>query len=112
MNDINLNQLNDSFWEIISKCSISILNNDDSLVDTYIYEDIDIDIETYFQDEYLCKLYTNGYINKEVFNKSKELKKIVQNLILKKRWSPLNIREDKDWESMFNLADEILKNKL
>lgn len=105
--NLDLDDLYNSYLEIIDDLHIMFETSSDSQIEKYLDDNAEIAIETIFHKVNLEKLYTNNYISRDVFFKSKRLYKLVRKLQDTEYWSLESVKTLKEWKEIFEVTQKL-----
>lgn len=97
------------FEYVLNQCGKFLLNSNDKIVETCIFEDFDIGLRGDISDENLEIFIEEGWINEEIMEKCLQLRALFLNIAEKQSmlWSPQAVKNSKEWLEILNLSDEI-----
>lgn len=81
------------FLETLKECNKDMVEMSDEDIETYIFEDFDIDIISVFYKDVLKEFRDNGYINDIIYKKATMLRKKVLLLQHKDFWNIESFRK-------------------
>ena len=103
------NQKYMSFYNTINKSCTDFSLEKESVIETYIFEDLNIDIRCYLSEENLTLFLERGLITEDIKEKCLELKTIFYSLEVKypELWNIDSVKNSVHWRKFFNKAKEI-----
>jgi hypothetical protein len=107
MDQISDKELLELFNDTLNKCGIYLLNEDDEIIQSNIYEDFDIGVHSFLHLDSLQKLYDKNLISIGKLNKSILLHSKVIDLQNLYEWKFEYFRISEKWKEIMILSDEI-----
>ena len=97
------------FVYALNQCGKFLLNSDDKIIETCIFEDFDIGLRGDISDENLEIFIDEGWINEEIMEKCLQLRTLFFNISEEQSllWNPHAVKKSKEWLEILNLSDEI-----
>jgi hypothetical protein len=111
MQNISLNKLFDLYNDTLCKCGIYLLNEEDEIINYNIFEEFDIGVISFLQEDSLQKLLDGKLINQLEFVNSLKLRYMVLNLQNSNEWNIKSLRTSTNWFKVMVLADKIKRFK-
>ncbi|MEK6507437.1 hypothetical protein [Myroides sp. C4067] len=112
MKEISEEQLYSYFLETLNCCGTFLLDRNDDEIEYLIFEVFDINVRTFFYCDTLIKLLTNKRISIETYEKAERVRCLYLSTEGTDLWSINGIRESDIWKEIFNLCDDIRKDKI
>ncbi|MDE6087222.1 MAG: hypothetical protein K2G25_02420 [Oscillospiraceae bacterium] len=99
----------DRFVATLHECGLFLLNQDETFIGTYIFEDFDIDVRINLCKDNLNFLLENGWINQIIFQKCTQLyeKFCAVEKNFPEFWNINAVKTAPLWHEILSLSDEI-----
>lgn len=97
------------FVYALNQCGRFLVNANNKVIETCIFEDFDIGVRGDISDENLDIFIEEGWINEEIRGKCILLRKMFLNISENQPilWNPQAVKTSKEWLEILNLSDEI-----
>ncbi len=105
MSEIDI--LYEDYLDTLEYCGIWLLEENDYIIGSCIFEEFDIGVVTFFYKDNLKKLYDAKFISESKFNKSSELSDLVRKMQHTGEWEIQLFKTSPKWRKLLQLADEI-----
>lgn len=97
------------FHNTIKKSCTDFSFERESIIETYIFEDLNIEIRCYLSEENLALFLERGWITDDIKEKCSEFKTIFYSLEVKhpELWNVDAVKNSVQWKELFDKAKEI-----
>lgn len=95
------------YIDTLNQCGLFLLNEEDSVVEYRIFEEFDTGAHTFLHPSNLERLHASGFIDREMMDKSSELRGKVVSLQENGEWNMQAFRSSPNWLEVLRLCDEI-----
>ncbi|MDE5753756.1 MAG: hypothetical protein K2H89_04350 [Oscillospiraceae bacterium] len=97
------------FVATLQECGLFLLNQDETFIGTYIFEDFDIDSRSNLYMDNLKYLLENGWINDAILQKAIQLhdKFCIMQVDFPELWNVNAIKTAPEWHEILSISDEI-----
>lgn len=99
----------DWFIDTLNKSGMFILDLSNKEIETFVFEDLIVDVTSFFSKNNLIELKENGLIDGDIEEKAYILREKILSIDNTDLWNVDSVRQSSEWLDIFELSDELKK---